>query len=64
MTTVQRAAMEKYATFDTADPYPSSHDGVPYAPVPKPGHGSGGRPPQLMYILTEYPGENPINWRR
>eukprot|EP01050_Picozoa_sp_SAG11_P020530 SAG11_NODE_3475_length_2425_cov_1.455718_1_plen_120_part_00 len=65
MITVQRAAMEKYSTFDAADPYPAASDpDIPYVPVPKPGHGSGGRPAQLMYILTEYPGENPVSWRR
>ena len=35
------------------------------AALPKPAFDpETGRPPQLMYLLPEYPGENPINWRR
>jgi hypothetical protein len=62
MVDTQRAAMTTYTDFSrdgTADPYPPAADSAAeYAPVAKPGFGAGGRPPQMMYVLSEYPGEN------
>ena len=53
---VQRAAMTKWPS--------SSYSNVRARPLPKPSFGSEGRPPQMMYLLPEFPGEHPINWRR
>ena len=66
MLDVQRAAMTTYDSelFDPAAPYIPRSEGHQYVPVAKPSLGPEGRPPQLMYIMTENPGENPVNWRR
>jgi hypothetical protein len=65
---MQRAAMTNYTDFScggTQEPYKPLSNGAMYRPVAKPDFGPGGRSPRRsMYILPEYPGESPINWRR
>lgn len=54
---VQRAAMTKWPK--------STYSNVRAKPFPKPQKfGANGRPAQMMYLLPEFPGEHPINWRR
>jgi hypothetical protein len=55
---VQRAAMTKWPA---STPLGGN---VRARPLAKPGFGAEGRPPQMMYLLPEFPGEHPINWRR
>ena len=53
---VQRASMMKWPS--------TPPDDLQERPLPKPTFGETGRPPQMMYLLPEFPGENPVNWRR
>eukprot|EP01048_Picozoa_sp_COSAG05_P008162 COSAG05_NODE_608_length_8372_cov_2.996615_3_plen_444_part_00 len=59
--TVQRASMTRWP------PKPSSPSAAltqSAGGAPKQKWGKNGRPPQMYYLLPEFPGEHPINWRR